>query len=137
MRILAIDFGDARTGFALCDPTGLLASPLKTLHERNPQKVAEEAAGYCQLHKVETVVLGMPKNMNNTLGERAQKTLAFRDLLAELVPDTKIILWDERSTTLSATRILNTANVRGQKRKNVIDTVSAVVLLQSYLDSLR
>lgn len=137
MRILAIDYGDARTGFALSDPTGLLATPLSTLHERDPKKVAAEAARYCREYGAETILLGMPKNMNNTLGERAEKTLAFQDLLRELAPGAKIILWDERSTTVSATHILNDTNVRGKKRKNVIDTVAAAILLQSYLDGRR
>lgn len=135
MRILAIDYGDVRTGFAVCDPTGLIATALETFHQHKPDKVAERAVQYCQELKVEKIVLGMPKNMNNTLGERANKTLAFRDLLAALLPDIPIILWDERSTTVSAINILNETNVRGKKRKNIIDTVAATIILQSYLDS--
>lgn len=135
MRVLAIDFGDARTGFAVSDLTGLLATSLETLHETDPVKVAEFTARRCRELGADRVILGMPKNMNNTLGPRAEKTLAFRDILAGKLNGLPVILWDERGTTLSAARILNERNVRGKKRKGVIDTVAAAVLLQSYLDS--
>ena len=137
MRALAIDYGDARTGFSISDPTGLLATSLTTYHERGARRVAEQAAAYVLQFGADRIVLGMPKNMNNTLGKRAEQTLFFRDLLHDILPDIPIILWDERSTTISATAILNETNVRGKKRKNVIDTVAASVILQSYLDSVR
>ncbi|MGI6031727.1 MAG: Holliday junction resolvase RuvX [Eubacteriales bacterium] len=133
MRILGIDYGDARTGFAVCDPTGMLASAVETFHSHKMEEVAQRTAEHAQAYQAEELVLGFPKNMNNTQGPRAEKTLELKARLEELLPDTPIVLWDERSTTVSAIRILNETNTRGKKRKNVVDSVAAVLILESYL----
>ncbi len=134
MRILSIDYGDARTGFAICDPTETLASPLSIFKSRKMEEVANHTAQLVMLYSASEVVLGYPKNMNNSEGFRAEKTNLLKDRLMELMPNIKITLWDERSTTVSAIAILNETNVRGQKRKNVIDSVSAVIILENYLN---
>lgn len=134
MRVLAIDLGDARTGFALSDKGGVLASPLETFSHRSTVAIAEQARRYADEYEVGEIVLGLPLNMNGTEGPRAQKSREFALLLKELMPDIEIILRDERGTTVSAAGALNRTNTRGKKRKDIIDTVAAVILLQSYLD---
>ncbi len=136
-RILGIDLGDARTGFAVSDPTGFLASAVGTYTESDMQKIAEKACEYAKSYQVSEIVLGYPKNMNNTVGERAQKSENFAEILKSQLPDIKVILWDERCTTKSAIGFLNQTNTRGKKRKSVIDTVAATIILQGYLDSKR
>ena len=137
MRILGIDYGDARIGLALSDPTGFLASPLDILKERNMDRASEHIAHIVYDKSVERVVLGYPRNTNNTLGERANKTLLFKEVLEKkLGSSIPVILWDERFSTKSAIDILNTTNTRGKKRKEVLDSVAAVLILQSYIDSL-
>lgn len=137
MRVLGIDFGDVRTGFALSDPTGLLAQSLGTFISRDMEAVVQKAVDYCKQYTAETIVLGFPKNMNNTLGPRAEKSQQLKARLEELLPAVPVVLWDERGTTVSAIGYLNEQNVRGKKRKQVVDSVAAVIILQSYLDSLR
>lgn len=137
MRILGIDYGDSRVGFAISDPTGFLASAIGTLHEGNPHKVTSKTSEYVKEYTVDEIVLGYPKNMNNTLGERAQKTESFANMLKEAIPNTPVILWDERGSTKSAINILNEANIRNKKRKNVVDTIAATIILQNYLDFKR
>jgi len=137
MRILAIDLGDTRTGFAVSDPTGLIATPLSTFVSHDKQKVAERAAELAGQYSAERIVIGLPVNMNNTQGPRAEKSSVFAALLQTLLPDTEIILRDERNTTVTAAGVLNETNTRGKKRRAVIDTVAAAVILQNYLDYLR
>lgn len=134
MRILGIDYGDARTGFAVSDPMHIIANAIGTLNERRMENVADAVEKYVAEYEVEKIVLGYPKNMNNTIGERAQKTEMFSNLLKERMPSIPIVLWDERGTTKSAIHVLNEANVRNKKRKKAVDTVAAVIILQSYLD---
>lgn len=138
MKLLAIDYGDARTGFAASDPTGLLASALPQFASRKPEEVAKHAAVLASRIEAQGVVLGLPRNMDGSEGFRAEKTKLFaallRPMLAESCP---LIFWDERNTTVSATQILNETNTRGKKRKEILDSVSAVIILQSYLDHLR
>ncbi|MBQ2823568.1 MAG: Holliday junction resolvase RuvX [Oscillospiraceae bacterium] len=132
MKIMSVDYGDSRTGLAMCDKTEFLASPLTVVHEHNFEKCAEKVAEHAKKEKAELIVVGLPKNMNNTLGERAEKCDKFAQLLTELtgLPHK---MWDERCTTVSAHNYLNETNVRGQKRKNVVDAVAAVIILESYL----
>jgi len=136
-RILGIDLGDVRTGFAVSDPTGFLASAVETFTEKDTEKIARRAAEWAEKYACGKIVLGYPKNMNNTVGERGKKSEAFASLLSSLLPACEIVLWDERCTTKSAIDILNTTNTRGKKRKNVIDTVAATLILQSFLDANR
>ena len=132
MVILAGDFRAARTGLAVCDKSEFLASPAGVIAEKDfhqcMQKVAQEAAA----HHAELIVVGYPKNMNGTIGERAEKCQAFADGLKEMVT-CPVELWDERCTTVSAHNYLNVTNTRGKKRKAVVDAVAATIILESYL----
>ena len=129
---MSVDFGDSRTGLAVCDKSEFLASPLTVVHEYNFEKCAEQTAEYAKNEKAELIVVGYPKNMNGTVGERAEKCEKFAELVTELsgIPHK---MWDERCTTVSAHNYLNETNVRGKKRKNVVDAVAAVIILESYL----
>ncbi|MEG1879701.1 MAG: Holliday junction resolvase RuvX [Oscillospiraceae bacterium] len=134
MKILGIDFGDSRTGFAVSDDMMFAAKTLEPLKEKNPQKVVEYAIELAQNTGVTEIVVGYPKNMNGTLGERANKTRKFAKLLRALI-DVPVILVDERLTTVSAHNLMNTTNVRGKKRKESVDSISAAFILQTYMDS--
>ena len=131
-RILGVDFGDVRTGLALSDLMGFLASGIGTVKggfEKTAQAVAEAA----KKNDVGLIVLGHPINMNGTLGERSEKIKAFAARLGELC-DIEVVLYDERLSTANAHTILNMTNTRGEKRKSIIDEMSACLILQSYLD---
>ena len=136
MRILAIDLGDARTGIAVCDALEMLASPVGTIAEKNPNALFHKICGIVQEQRAQQIVLGYPKNMNDTVGDRAQKAEQFAEKLRGTT-GLEVVLWDERSTTVSAHNILNATNTRGKKRKEVVDTVAATIILQSYLDYRR
>lgn len=136
MRILAVDLGLARTGLAVSDPSGLLASPVGTVTEYNTERLAEQVAAVATEQKAEKVVVGYPRNMDGSCGESARRAEAFAGILRERLP-LPVELWDERMTTVTAIGYLNEQNVRGKKRKAVVDTVAATVILQNYLDSLR
>ena len=132
MKIMGIDFGDSRTGLALCDKSEFLASPLCVIQEKDFEICAKKVAEQAKEQKAEFLVIGYPKNMNNTIGERAEKCQAFAELLHQLT-GLDYALWDERCTTVSAHQYLNTTNTRGKKRKAVVDAVAAVIILESYL----
>lgn len=132
MKILAVDFGDSRTGIAVCDKTELLASPVCVIQEKNFMRCAESVAQQAREQKAELLVVGYPKNMNNTIGERAEKCQKFAEILHDLT-GLETVLWDERCTTVSAHQYLNQTNTRGKKRKAVVDAVAAVIILESYL----
>lgn len=136
MKILAIDFGDSRTGYAVSDELLFGAHTLEPLCEKNMLKVADYTAELIQSLGAGRVVLGFPKNMNGTIGPRGEKTKQFKKQLS-LRTDCEIILWDERLTTVSAHQLMNDTNTRGKKRKEKVDSVSAAFILQSYLDSIR
>ena len=136
MKIMAVDLGDVRTGLAVCDATETLASPIGVLEECDPRRLLQKVADAAKEYRVETVVVGYPKNMNGSIGERAGKSEEFSRLLSEIA-DIPVVLWDERGTTVSAIRHLNETNTRGQKRKKVIDAVAAVIILENYLDYRR
>ncbi|MBQ8738631.1 MAG: Holliday junction resolvase RuvX [Clostridia bacterium] len=134
-KILGVDFGDVRTGLALSDITGFLASGAGTVKggfEKTAQRVAEVA----KENDVSKIVLGHPINMNGTLGERSEKIKAFARTLEEL-SGIEVVLYDERLSTANAHQILNITNTRGEKRKSIIDEMSACLILQSYLDRER
>ncbi len=134
MRILAVDLGLARTGLAISDESGFLASPVGTVAEKDLavlcQKVADIAAG----QQAGEIVVGLPRNMDGSYGESARRAQDFARAL-EQAAGRPVHLWDERMTTQSAAGYLNQTNTRGKKRKAVIDTVAATIILQSYLDS--
>ncbi len=132
MKIMAVDFGDARTGLAVCDKTEFLASPAGIISERNFDNCIQKVADRAKELEAEGIVVGYPKNMNGTIGPRAEKCALFAEKLKALV-DVPVELWDERSTTVSAHNILNETNTRGKKRKAVVDAVAATIILESYL----
>ena len=132
MRIMAIDYGDARTGVAISDPTGLLAGYTTVIQSRKEGVVAEELARLAKEHSVDELVMGFPRNMDGTEGPRAE---LYRDFAARVEEATglKPVLWDERRTTVDAHRILFDAGKNGKKRKKTVDAVAASLILEGYL----
>lgn len=137
MRIMAIDLGDARTGVALSDPTGFLAGQARTIAQYNRALLADEIISIARAEKAGEIVLGNPRNMNASEGERSEKSAAFRLLLLERAPEIPVILWDERRTTLDAHRILSENGRHGKRRRDTVDAVAATLILQNYLDYKR
>lgn len=132
MIILSVDYGDARTGIAVCDALEMLASPVTVIKETYMPKVAARIAALAEEHQAELVVVGNPVNMDGTEGDRSEKCRALAALLTSdygLATD----LEDERLTTVEAHRALNATNTRGKARKEVVDAVSAVIILEDYL----
>lgn len=132
MIIFGVDFGDTRTGFAVCDRSELLASPAGVLTERSFVRCAEQTAAAAQHAHAELIVVGYPKNMDGSCGPRAEKCAAFAERLRE-ISGLPVELWDERCTTVTAHRYLNDTDTRGKKRKAVVDAVAATIILESYL----
>ena len=133
MKIMAVDFGEARTGLAVCDRTEFLASPVGVIKEKEFEECVKKVA-YAATKElfVDMVVVGLPKNMDGTLGSRAELCQKFAKALKALIP-LPVDMWDERQTTMQASVYLNQTNVRGQKRKDVIDEVAATIILESYM----
>ena len=136
MKVLAIDYGDARTGIAISDAMGLLAGFTTVIHSRHPQEVAEQIAQLVRTHGAERLVMGYPKNMDGTEGPRAELYREFAKLLEETA-GMEVALWDERRTTVDAHRILTETGNRGKKRKEKVDAVAATLILEGYLAFLR
>lgn len=132
MVILAVDYGDVRTGIAVCDKLEMLASPVKVITERDSERLASQIDEIAKEKKAEKIVLGLPKNMDSTQGFRAQACEQFGKRLGE-VTGLEVVFQDERLTTVSAHNILNETNTRGKKRKAVVDAVSAVLILEDYM----
>lgn len=132
MRILAIDYGSARTGVAVSDPTGLIAGEAFTIHEKDIGNLVKTLSVLCLEKKVGHIVVGNPKHMNADEGERSEMS---KQLAQRLEKDLNISvsLWDERLTTVDAHRILNDTNRRGKARKNTVDAVAASLILEGYL----
>ena len=138
MRILGLDYGTKTVGVALSDELGITAQPIMTIERKSENKLRKTLAKIEEIieeYKVSFVVLGYPKNMNNTIGERAQKSLEFKEML-ERRTSLEVIMWDERLTTVEANRTLMEASVRRENRKQYLDQLAAVFILQGYLDSL-
>ncbi|MEF9938636.1 MAG: Holliday junction resolvase RuvX [Clostridium sp.] len=138
MRVLGLDFGSKTTGVAVSDALGYTAQGVETITRKDENKLRQTCARIEELiseYKIETIVLGYPKNMNDTLGERVEKTLVFKEML-ERRTGLPVVLWDERLTTIAAEEILIECGVRRENRKAVIDKVAACIILQEYLDSL-
>lgn len=129
---MSVDFGDSRTGIAVCGKSELIASPVCVIAEKDFDKCLEKTANIAKEQRAEMIVVGYPKNMNNTIGERCDKCSLFAEKLREMT-GLPVELWDERCTTVSAHNILNETNTRGKKRKAVVDAVAAVIILESYL----
>lgn len=129
---MAVDYGDSRTGLAMCDKGEILATPLTVMAEKDFERCIERTAEQARLNKAERIVVGNPINMNGTLGPRSEKCALFAEKLRELV-DVDVVMWDERSSTVSAIGIMNENNVRGKKRKETLDAAAAAIILESYL----
>ena len=136
MIILSVDLGDSRTGVAVCDKLEMLASPVTVIHERYVPKILDRICQIAGETGAERIVVGYPKNMNGSAGERAEKCAAFARDLSQACGK-EAVLWDERLTTVSAHSALSDSGVYGKKRKAIVDSVAAVMILQSYLDHRR
>ncbi|MCI8388733.1 MAG: Holliday junction resolvase RuvX [Clostridiales bacterium] len=135
-RILGVDFGDTRTGLAVSDTLGMLANGIGYVNSTYIVKTAELVAEKAREYKAARIVIGLPINMNGTLGPRAEHVKEFAELLKEQI-DLPIEFFDERCSTMAAHQILNMTDTRGKKRKASVDTLSAQIILQNYLDSHR
>ncbi len=136
MKIMAVDLGLVRTGLAISDELELLASPIGTVTERDLNVLAGKIAAAVSEHRAGALVVGLPRNMDGSKGESAERAEAFAEQLRTLT-GLPVSLWDERLTTVSAIGYLNETNVRGKKRKAIVDTVSATIILEDYLKSRR
>lgn len=136
-RIMGIDFGDARTGIAISDDARFLASGIGYISPGGIVKTADEVARLALENGATAIVVGHPINMDGSQGARAARAAEFADLLRSRLPGVPVALFDERMTTMAAARYLNETNVRGKKRKGVIDTLSAQIILQNALDRLK
>lgn len=136
MRIMAIDYGDARVGVAISDPMGYTAQGVKTLNNKVFNKMMDSLKEIIDEYLPESIVVGLPKNMDGSIGFRGEITMDFCEKLKNIT-DAKIVLSDERLTTVTADRYLSATNTHGKDRKKVIDTVAACIILQDYLDSIK
>lgn len=134
MRILGIDYGEARIGVAVSDALGIIANALDTIHERDYDKKLQRVRALAEEYGVKTLVVGDPKRMDNSAGQRAEATREFARRLGELC-GAQTVLWDERLTSAQAHRLLEAGGVSGKKRKGKVDAMAAAIILQSYLDS--
>lgn len=138
MRILGLDYGSKTVGVAVSDPLLVMATGLEIIRRDSENKLRRTLARIESLiseYEVDKIVLGLPKNMNNTLGDRAEKTLAFKDML-ERRTGLEVIMWDERLTTVMAHKTMIESGVRREDRSKYVDSIAAVFILQGYLDSL-
>lgn len=132
MIIMSVDLGDARTGIAVSDNGESFAFPKTVINEYNKQKRIEKIAAIAKEVKAELIVVGLPKNMDGTLGFRAEECTAASEEIKKAT-DIEVVLWDERCTTVMAHTALNYTDTRGKKRKETVDAVAAVMILESYL----
>ena len=135
-KYLGVDYGDVRTGIAECDVSGLLASGITTVREGGMRNTAERVASEAKSRNCKKIIIGLPKNMDGSEGERAETVRAFAEILATMT-DIPIDFYDERMTTMQAYRFLDGTATFGKKRKSAIDTLSAEIILQNYLDRER
>ncbi|MDR1627782.1 MAG: Holliday junction resolvase RuvX [Oscillospiraceae bacterium] len=132
MIMMAIDLGLSRTGLAICDKQELISYPLETIKEKDFNKLCLKIIEKVQKTKTQLIIIGLPRNMDGSEGESAKRSIKLQSVLKERL-NTDIILWDERKTTAIATTYLNITNTKGQKRKNIIDAVSATIILGDYI----
>lgn len=130
---MAIDYGDVRTGIAVCDKFEMLATPVCVIEQRDTSKLVDAISELATKYKVEQFVVGLPKNMDSSIGERALKCREFGEMLSQAT-GIEAVMRDERLSTVSAHNVLNVTNTRGKKRKSVVDQVAAVMILQDYID---
>lgn len=134
MVILSVDYGDKRTGIAVCDKLEMLASPVCVITEWNSSALADKIVALALEKRAEEIVVGLPRNMDGSKGFRADACEELGELIKSRT-EIPVKFWDERLTTVSAHRILSENNVRGKKRKSVVDAVAAEIILQDYIDS--
>ena len=137
IRIMGLDFGSKTVGVAVSDPLGITAQGIEIVRRTSENKLRKTLARIEELvaeYEVTEIVLGFPKNMNNTIGERAEKSLAFKEML-ERRTGLPVVMWDERLTTVAANRTLIEGGVRRENRKDYVDMLAAIYILQGYLDS--
>ncbi len=138
MRIMGLDFGAKTVGVAISDALGLTAQGKEIVRRERENKLRQTCSRIEKLiveYGVERIVLGLPKNMDGSEGERVEKTKEFKEML-ERRTGLEVILWDERLTTVAADRYMSEAGIRGEKRKALVDEIAAVFILQGYLDSI-
>ena len=134
MIILSVDYGDKRTGIAVCDKLEMLASPVCVITEWNKEVLAKKIVDVAYEKNAELIVIGLPKNMDGSKGFRADACEELGEVIKNIT-SIPVSFWDERLTTVSAHRILSENNIRGKKRKNVVDAVAADIILQDFIDS--
>ncbi|ADZ20730.1 putative Holliday junction resolvase [Clostridium acetobutylicum] len=135
MRILGIDVGNKTIGVALSDPLGFTAQGITTIRRKNEEEDIKELKELCEKYEVDTIVCGLPKNMNGTIGFQSEKVLGFCEVIKQNI-DVPIKMWDERLTTVAANRAMLEADLSRKKRKKLVDKVAATYILQGYLDSI-
>lgn len=135
MRIMALDLGTRTIGVAVSDVTGLIANGIETVRRTSPERDFSRLEQLVAQWEIGEIVLGYPKNMNGTIGERAKVSEQFAEELKNRFPGISVVLWDERLSTVAAERVLIDADLQRKKRRKVIDMMAAVVILQNYLDS--
>lgn len=136
MKVLSVDYGDVRTGIAISDVRGMLASPLCVIEQSYQPKLVDKIVQIVEENKIEKIVIGLPRNMDGSYGYRCDECRSLGDAIAQKI-DVDIFYEDERLTTVMAHNVLSDNNVRGKKRKQTVDAVSAVMILQSFLDKNR
>ena len=136
MRIMGIDYGDARTGLAVSDEMNILVGEAWTLNEWNPERVADVIAQEAQKRNVRRLVLGLPKNMDGSEGPRAEKCRDFAELLRSKM-DIELVMWDERRSSIEAHAILHANGKKEKKHRKTVDAVAASLILEGYLGTLR
>lgn len=135
MIIMSVDLGKARTGIAISDPSGQFAFPKDVITEYNTDRLVDKVCNKAKEYSAERIVVGYPKNMDGTLGERAQECATIAEQI-KTSSGLDVVLWDERCTTVTAHNYLSMNNVRGKKRKQTVDAVAAVIILEDYLRSI-
>lgn len=139
MRILGLDYGSKTVGVAVSDPLLITAQGVEIIRRDSENKIRKTYARIeelCREYEVEKIVLGYPKNMNGTDGERVEKTLKFKEDI-ERRTGLPVIMWDERLTTVSADKVMIESNIRRENRKEFVDEIAAMLILQNYLESIR
>ena len=134
MRIIGLDYGEARIGVSVSNILETIANPLDTIEERDREKQLEKVIEVIKREKAEKIVVGLPKRMDGSLGHRAEYTREFADELAKRC-ELPLVMWDERLSSSEAHRMLESGGVSGKKRKTKVDKIAAVLILQTYLDS--
>lgn len=138
IRIMGLDYGSKTVGVAISDPLGITAQGIEIIRRKSENKLRQTLARIEELikeYQVDTIVLGFPKNMNNTIGERAEKSLEFSRILKKRT-GLEVVMWDERLTTVEANRTLIEGDIRREDRSRYVDKLAAVFILQGYLDSI-